>query len=55
MPTLTFGVVYCFFVIGHDRRKILHCNVTGQPNAFRIVAQLREVWRYSVWFLSFAG
>jgi hypothetical protein len=28
VPTLTFGVLYCFFVIGHDRRKILHCNVT---------------------------
>src|SRR5664279_2994799 len=26
VPTLTFGVLYCFFVIGHDRRKILHCN-----------------------------
>jgi hypothetical protein len=21
VPTLTFGVLYCFFVIGHDRRK----------------------------------
>jgi putative transposase len=28
VPTLTFGVLYCFFVIGHDRRKIPHCNVT---------------------------
>ena len=26
VPTLTFGVLYCFFVIGHDRRRILHCN-----------------------------
>jgi hypothetical protein len=24
VPTLTFGVLYCFFVIGHDRRKIVH-------------------------------
>jgi hypothetical protein len=24
VPTLTFGVLYCFFVIGHERRKILH-------------------------------
>ena len=38
--------MYCFFVIGHDRRKILHCNVTGQPNAFWIALQLREVWGY---------
>lgn len=31
VPTLTFGVLYCFFVIGHDRRKILHFNVTRIP------------------------
>src|ERR1035441_5522460 len=33
VPTLTFGVLYCFFVIAHDRRRILHCNVTRQPTA----------------------
>jgi hypothetical protein len=32
VPTLTFGVLYCFFVIGHDRRKILHFNVTRNLN-----------------------
>jgi putative transposase len=47
VPTLTFGVLYCFFVIGHDRRKILHCNVTRQPNALWIVLQLREAWEYA--------
>ena len=30
VPTLTFGVLYCFFVIGHDRRRILRCNVSGK-------------------------
>src|ERR1035438_9388816 len=44
--TLTFGILYCFFVISHDRRKILHCNVTRQPNAFWIVLQLREAWGF---------
>jgi hypothetical protein len=24
VPTLTFGILYCFFVIDHDRRRILH-------------------------------
>src|SRR5260370_28630283 len=24
VPTLTFGVLYCFLVIAHDRRKMLH-------------------------------
>ena len=46
VPTLTFGVLYCFFVIGHDRRKILHFNVTRNPNALWIVQQLREAWAY---------
>jgi hypothetical protein len=41
-PTLTFGVLCCFFIIGHDRRKILHFNVTRNPNALWVVQQLRE-------------
>ena len=47
VPTLTFGVLYCFFVIGHDRRKILHWNVTKNPNALWIVQQMREAWPYT--------
>jgi transposase InsO family protein len=47
VPTLTFGVLYCFFVIGHDRRKILRCNVTRNPNALWIVQQMREAWPYA--------
>jgi len=30
VPTLTFRVLYCFFVIEHGRRRILHFNVTEQ-------------------------
>ncbi len=47
VPTLTFGVLYCFFVIGHGRRKILHCNVTRNPAALWIVQQMREAWPYT--------
>jgi len=46
VSTLTFGVLFCFFIIGHDRRKILHCNVTRQPNALWVVLQMREAWGY---------
>ena len=28
VPTLTFQLLYCFFVIEHGRRRILHCNLT---------------------------
>jgi len=33
VPTMTFGVLYCFFVIAHDRRRILHFNVTKHPTS----------------------
>jgi hypothetical protein len=33
VPTITFQLLYCFFVIDHQRRKILHCNVTAHPTA----------------------
>ena len=42
MPTITFGALYCFFVIGHDRRKILHFNVTKHPTSMWVVQQLRQ-------------
>jgi putative transposase len=42
VPTLTFKVLCCFFVIAHDRRRILHCNVTDHPTGLWITQQLRE-------------
>ena len=44
VPTLTFCVLYCFFVIGHDRRRVLHFNVTRHPSSGWIVQQLREAF-----------
>jgi len=40
VPTLTFGVLYCFFVIAHDRRRILHFNVTRHPTSAWIIQQV---------------
>jgi putative transposase len=47
VPTLTFGVLYCLFVIAHDRRRILHCNITRHPTGFWISQQLREAFPYN--------
>jgi putative transposase len=44
VPTVLFQVLYCFFVIEHGRRRILHCNVTRHPTGDWIVQQLREAF-----------
>jgi putative transposase len=46
VPTITFGVLYCFFIISHDRRRILHSNVTRHPTSMWIIQQLREAFPY---------
>ena len=46
VPTVTFGALYCFFVIAHDRRRILHFNVTKHPTSMWIVQQLREAFPF---------
>jgi hypothetical protein len=33
VPTLRFQVLYVFLVLAHDRRRILHFNVTAHPTA----------------------
>jgi putative transposase len=46
VPTVTFGVLYSFFVIAHDRRRILQWNVTRHPTAAWVSQQLREAFPY---------
>jgi putative transposase len=54
VPTVTFQLLYCFFVIEHGRRRILHFNVTRHPTAEWVIQQLREAfpealpYRYAV-------
>jgi len=42
VPTVTFRVLYVFFVIHHDRRQVLHVGVTAHPTASWIAQQLRN-------------
>jgi transposase InsO family protein len=44
VPTVTFKLLYCFFVIEHQRREILHFNITQHPSAEWVVQQLREAF-----------
>jgi len=46
VPTITFGVLYCLFVISHDRRRILHVNVTKHPTSGWIIQLLREAFPF---------
>src|SRR6201984_1453161 len=46
VPTITFRSLYCFFVISHDRRRILHFNITKHPTSSWIVQQLREAFPF---------
>jgi transposase InsO family protein len=48
VPTVTFRLLYCFFVIEHGRRRILHFNVTSRPTSEWVVQQLRETFSDSV-------
>ncbi len=42
VPTVTFRVLYVWFVIDHSRRRIIHFNVTANPTAEWVIQQLRE-------------
>jgi len=46
VPTITFGALYCFFIISHYRRRILHFNVTKHPSSAWVVQQLREAFPF---------
>jgi len=46
VQTLTFGVLYCFFVIAHDRRRILHFNATRHLTSAWVIQQLHETFPY---------
>jgi len=44
IPTASFKLLYGFFVVHHDRRRILHINVTENPTAPWVIQQLREAF-----------
>jgi putative transposase len=42
VPTVTFDIVYLFFVLSLERRRVLHVNVTAHPNAAWTAHQIVE-------------
>ena len=48
VPTVTFDVLYVFFVLSLERRRVLHVNVTNHPHAAWTAQQLVEALGYDV-------
>ncbi len=44
VPTATFRMLFCFIVLAHDRRRILHFNVTEHPTAEWTAQQIVEAF-----------
>jgi putative transposase len=44
VPTVTFRVLYVFIVLAHDRRRLLHFNVTAHPTSEWTAQQLVEAF-----------
>jgi len=46
VPTVRFHLLYCFVVLRHDRRRVVHFNVTAHPTARWTAQQVVEAFPY---------
>jgi transposase InsO family protein len=44
VPTATFRLLYCFLILAHERRRIVHFNVTPHPSAEWTAQQIIEAF-----------
>ena len=44
VPTLSFRILYVFLVLAHERRRVVHFNVTDHPTAAWTAAQLMQAF-----------
>jgi putative transposase len=42
VPTVVFKVLFVFVVVAHDRRRVVHINVTDNPTAQWTAQQVRS-------------
>jgi len=45
LPTATFRVLYVFLVLSHDRRRVVHWNITSHPDAQWTAQQIVEAFQ----------
>jgi len=46
VPTVTFQILYCFIILKHEQRKIVHFNITTNPTAQWTAQQIKEAFPY---------
>jgi putative transposase len=46
VPTATFRLLYVLVILSHDRRRVVHFNVTESPSAMWVAQQLREAFPF---------
>jgi transposase InsO family protein len=46
VPTITFRVLYVFLVLRHDRRRVVHFNVTPHPTAYWAAQQIVDAFPF---------
>ena len=46
VPTISFKIIYVYFIIDHARRKIVHVNVTEHPTAEWVIQQLKDAFPF---------
>jgi hypothetical protein len=44
VPTTTFRILYVLVILSHERREVLHFNVTEKPTAAWTARQLKEAF-----------
>ncbi len=47
VPTATFRLLFGFVVLLHDRRRVVHCNVTDHPTAVWVARQLVQAFPFA--------
>jgi len=48
VPTATFRVLFVFIVLSHDRRRVMHFNVTDHPSEEWTAQQIREAFPWDL-------
>ena len=48
VPTVWFQVLFVFVVLAHDRRRVLHFNVTAHPTAVWTAQQILEAFPFEI-------